>query len=128
MRDATDVLRIVGMILLGIFVFAVGFPIVLTAAGITFGLIKILFGIAVLVIKLAVVIAIAYLILVGVRAVLRSTEEASEPLTEFLHSFCPIYLSCRHTAIVNLYRDVLDLQRSQTSDHASLELISVFIV
>lgn len=71
MKQATDVLRVVGIILLGIFVFAVGIPIVLTAAGITLGIIKILFGIAVLVIKLAVVIAIAYLILVGIRAVLR---------------------------------------------------------
>jgi hypothetical protein len=71
MRDATDVLRIVGIILLGIFVFAVGVPIVLTAAGITLGILKILFGIAVLVIKLAVIMAIGYLILVGVRAVLR---------------------------------------------------------
>lgn len=71
MKDATDVLRIVGIILLGIFVFAVGVPIVLTAAGITLGILKILFGIAVLVIKLAVIIAIGYLILVGVRAVLR---------------------------------------------------------
>jgi hypothetical protein len=71
MKDATDVLRIVGIILLGIFVFAVGIPIVLTAAGITLGILKILFGIAVLVIKLAVVLAIAYLILAGVRALVR---------------------------------------------------------
>ena len=49
MRDATDVLRVIGIILLGIFVLAVGIPIVLTAAGITLGIIKILFGIAVLV-------------------------------------------------------------------------------
>jgi hypothetical protein len=71
MKDATDILRIVGIILLGIFVFAVGVPIVLTAAGITLGIIKVLFGIAVLVIKLAVVIAIGYLLLVGIRALLR---------------------------------------------------------
>jgi len=71
MKDATDMLRVVGMILLGVFVFAVGIPIVLTAAGITLGIIKILFGIAVLIIKLSVVIAIAYLILVGIRAILR---------------------------------------------------------
>jgi hypothetical protein len=71
MKEATDVLRVVGIILLGIFVFAVGIPIVLTAAGITLGILKILFGIAVLVIKLAVIMAIGYLILVGVRAVLR---------------------------------------------------------
>lgn len=71
MRDATDALRVVGIILLAIFVFAVGVPIVLTAAGITLGIIKVLFYIAVLVIKLAVVLAVAYLILVGVRALLR---------------------------------------------------------
>ena len=71
MRDATDALRVVGIILLAIFVFAVGVPIVLTAAGITLGIIKVLFYIAVLVIKLAVVLAVAYLVLVGVRALLR---------------------------------------------------------
>jgi hypothetical protein len=71
MKDATDVIRIVGMVLLAIFVIAVGIPIVLTAAGITLGIIKILFGIAVMVIKLAIVIAIGYLILVGIRAILR---------------------------------------------------------
>ena len=71
MKDATDVIRIVGMILLAIFVVAVGIPIVLTAAGITLGILKILLGIAVLVIKLAVVVAVGYLILVGIRALLR---------------------------------------------------------
>jgi len=71
MKEATNVLRIIGIILLAIFVFAVGIPIVLTAAGITLGIIKILFGIAVLVIKLAVIVAVAYLILVGIRAILR---------------------------------------------------------
>jgi hypothetical protein len=71
MKDATDVIRIIGMILLAIFVIAVGIPIVLTAAGITLGIIKILFGIAVLVIKLAIVVAVGYLILVGIRAILR---------------------------------------------------------
>jgi hypothetical protein len=71
MKEATDVLRVIGIILLGIFVLAVGIPLVLTAAGITLGILGILFGIAVMVIKLAVVIAIAYLVLVGVRAVLR---------------------------------------------------------
>ena len=71
MKEATDILRIIGIILLGIFVFAVGVPIVLAAAHISLSIIGILFGIAVLVIKLAVVIAIGYLILVGIRAVLR---------------------------------------------------------
>ena len=40
MKDAKDVLRIVGMILLGVFVFAVGVPLVLTVVGITLGIIK----------------------------------------------------------------------------------------
>ncbi|HEY6118899.1 MAG TPA: hypothetical protein VIV66_03020 [Pyrinomonadaceae bacterium] len=71
MSDAKNVIRVVGMILLGVFVFAVGVPIVLTAAGVTLGILKILFGIAVLLIKLAVVLAVGYLILVGIRALLR---------------------------------------------------------
>jgi hypothetical protein len=71
MREATDILRIIGIILLGIFVLAVGIPLVLAAAGITLGILGILFSIAVLVIKLAVFLAIGYLILVGIRAVLR---------------------------------------------------------
>ena len=71
MKDAKDVLRIVGMILLGVFVFTVGVPLVLTVAGITFGIISTLVGLAVLLIKVAVVLAIGYLVLVGIRALLR---------------------------------------------------------
>jgi hypothetical protein len=71
MKEAKDVLRIVGMILLGVFVFAVGMPIVLTVAGIATGIISGLIGLAVLLIKVAVVLAIGYLILVGIRALLR---------------------------------------------------------
>ncbi len=71
MKEAKDVLRVVGMILLGVFVFAVGMPIVLTVAGIATGIISFLIGLAVLAIKVAVVLAIGYLILVGIRALLR---------------------------------------------------------
>jgi hypothetical protein len=71
MKDAKDVLRIVGMILLGVFVFAVGVPLVFKVAGITLGIISILIWLAVLLIKVAVVLAIGYLILVGIRALLR---------------------------------------------------------
>ena len=71
MKEAKDVLRIVGMILLGIFVFTVGVPLVLRLAGITLGIIGTLIGLAVLLIKVAVVLAIGYLILVGIRALLR---------------------------------------------------------
>lgn len=71
MKEAKDVVRIVGMILLGLFVFTVGVPLVLKLAGITLGIIATLIGLAVLLIKVAVVLAIGYLILVGIRALLR---------------------------------------------------------
>jgi hypothetical protein len=71
MKEARDVLRIVGMILLGVFVFTVGVPLVLKLAGVTLGIIATLIGLAVVLIKVAVVLAIGYLILVGIRALLR---------------------------------------------------------
>ena len=71
MSDAKDVMRVAGMILLGVFVVAVGIPLVMAAAGLTLGIIGILFHIAVVVIKVTVVLAIGYLILMGVRALLR---------------------------------------------------------
>ncbi|HEV8368183.1 MAG TPA: hypothetical protein VGQ39_09550 [Pyrinomonadaceae bacterium] len=71
MKDARDVLRIVGMILLGLFVFMVAAPLVAKLAGITFGIITGLIFLAILLIKVAVVLAIGYLILVGIRALLR---------------------------------------------------------
>lgn len=71
MKDVNKVLRVVGMILLGLFVFMVGVPLVATLAGVTVGIIGSLISLAVLLIKVAVVLAIFYLILVGVRALLR---------------------------------------------------------
>jgi hypothetical protein len=71
MKEAKDVLRIVGMILLGLFVFMVAAPLVMKLAGITYGIITGLIFLAILLIKVAVVLAIGYLILVGVRALLR---------------------------------------------------------
>ncbi len=71
MKEAKDLFRIIGIILLGIFVLAVGVPLVLTAAGVTLGIVGFIFGLAVGLIKLAVVVAIIYLVLVGVRALLR---------------------------------------------------------
>jgi hypothetical protein len=71
MKDARDVLRIVGMILLGLFVFMVAAPLVMKLAGITYGIITGLIFLAILFIKVAVVLAIGYLILVGIRALLR---------------------------------------------------------
>ena len=75
MKDAKNALRIVGMLLLGVFVFVVAVPFILTlvfnAVGITLGIISFLISAAVLLIKVAVVLAIGYLILVGIRALLR---------------------------------------------------------
>lgn len=69
-------MRVVGLILLGLFVMVVGIPLVLAAAGITFAGITLhifgfVFGLAVGLIKLAVIVAIGYLALVGIRALLR---------------------------------------------------------
>lgn len=71
MKEATDVLKIVGIVLLALFVLAVGVPLVLTAAGVALGILGFLIGLAVLLIKVAVVVAIIYLIIVGIRAVLK---------------------------------------------------------
>jgi hypothetical protein len=68
MKDAKNLLRIVGMILLGVFVFAVVLPLALKVVGITLGII---IGLAILLIKVAVTLAIGYLILAGIRALLR---------------------------------------------------------
>ena len=71
MKDASKVLKVVGMILLGVFVFAVCLPLVLTVAGFTLGIISGLINLAVFLIKIAVVLAVGYLMLVGIRALLR---------------------------------------------------------
>ena len=71
MKEATDVLKIVGIILLALFVLAVGVPLVLTAAGAALGILGFLVSLAVALIKIAVVIAIIYLIIVGIRSVLK---------------------------------------------------------
>ena len=71
MKEATDVLKIVGIILLAWFVLAVGVPLVLAAAGVAFGVVGFLVSLAVALIKIAIVIAIIYLIIVGIRAVLK---------------------------------------------------------
>ena len=68
MRDAKEMLRVVGIILLGLFVLVVGVPLVLGAAGIV---VSTIIGLAVLLIKVAVTLAIIYLALAGVRALLK---------------------------------------------------------
>ena len=71
MKETKDVLRVVGIILLALFVLAVGVPLVLAAAGVALGILGFLIGLAVMLIKLAIVVAIVYLIVVGIRAVLK---------------------------------------------------------
>ena len=66
-----NALRIVGIILLCLFILVVGVPLILVAAGITLHLVGFVFTLAVGLIKLAVIIAVVYLVLVGIRAVLR---------------------------------------------------------
>ena len=68
MKDMKNTLRVVGILLLGLFVLVVGVPLVLAAAGI---IVSSIISIAVLLIKVGVTLAVAYLILVGVRALLR---------------------------------------------------------
>jgi hypothetical protein len=68
MKEAKDVLRIAGMLLLVLFVLVVGIPLFLGALGIA---VTFLFGVAVFLIKVAIVVAVIYLILVGIRAVLK---------------------------------------------------------
>jgi hypothetical protein len=68
MKDSKEMLRIVGIILLGLFVLGVGIPLVLGAAGIV---VVAIVSLAVLLIKVAVTLAIIYLVLVGIRAVLK---------------------------------------------------------
>jgi hypothetical protein len=71
MKEAGDILKIVGMVLLVLFVLAVGVPLVLAAAGVALGIIGMLVGLAIALIKIAIVVAIIYLIIVGIRALLR---------------------------------------------------------
>jgi hypothetical protein len=71
MKNAKDTVRVVGIALLCLFVLVVGVPLVLAAAGVTLGIFGFVVGLAISIIKLAVVLAIVYLVLVGIRALLR---------------------------------------------------------
>ena len=71
MKNAKDTVRVVGIVLLGLFVLVVGVPLVLAAAGVTLSILGLITWVAVGLIKLAVVLAVAYLVLVGIRTLLR---------------------------------------------------------
>jgi hypothetical protein len=68
MRDTKEMLRIVGIILLGLFVLVVGVPLVFAVAGIA---VVATVKLAILLIKVAVTLAVIYLVLAGIRAVLK---------------------------------------------------------
>ena len=68
MKNKKDAFKVVGIIFLCLFVLSVGVPLVLAAAGLTLG---IFLSLAIGIIKLAVVLAVIYLVLVGIRALLR---------------------------------------------------------
>ncbi|HEV2862614.1 MAG TPA: hypothetical protein VGX48_16490 [Pyrinomonadaceae bacterium] len=68
MRDTKDILRVVAMVLLGLFALTVVLPLLLSAVGIVVGTVTF---VAIKLIKLAVVLAVIYLILAGVRALLK---------------------------------------------------------
>ena len=68
MKNNRDALKVVGIIFLCLFVLSVGVPLVLAAVGLTLG---IFLSLAIGIIKLAVVLAAIYLVLVGIRTLLR---------------------------------------------------------
>ena len=68
MKNSKDAFKVVGIVLLCLFVLAIGVPLVLAAVGMTFHFVV---GLAIGIIKLAVVLAIVYLVLVGIRTLLR---------------------------------------------------------
>lgn len=71
MKNTKDAVRVVGIVLLCLFVLVVGVPLLLAAAGVTLSIVGFITALAVGVIKLAVVLAVVYLVLVGIRTVLR---------------------------------------------------------
>lgn len=71
MKNAKDMGKVVGIVLLCLFVLVIGVPLLLAAAGITLSILGFVTALAIGLIKLAVVLAIAYLVLVGIRALLR---------------------------------------------------------
>lgn len=71
MKNAKDTMRVVGIVLLCLFVLVIGVPLLLAAAGITLSILGFVTSLAIGLIKLAVMIAIGYLVLVGIRALLR---------------------------------------------------------
>ena len=66
-----DIWKIVGVFMLGLFVLVVGIPLVLAAVGIGLVVLAKIVFLAILLIKVAVVLAVGYLVLAGIRALMR---------------------------------------------------------
>jgi hypothetical protein len=71
MKNRKETMRAVGIVLLCLFVLVIGVPLLLAAAGVTLSIIGVVTILAVGLIKLAVLLAVIYLALVGVRTLLR---------------------------------------------------------
>lgn len=68
---AMQMFKVVGFILAGLFVLACGVPLVLMLAGLALNAVGFFIGLAGILIKLAVIVAVGYLVLVGVKAVMK---------------------------------------------------------
>ncbi len=66
-----DTMRVVGLVLLGVFVLIVGLPLVLAAAGIVLQTVGFVFGMAGAIIKVGVVLAVVYLFVMAARTLLK---------------------------------------------------------
>ena len=64
-------LRVIGIIFLALFALVVVLPLIGAAVGLVTGVVSLLIGLATALIKLAVFVAVIYLALVGVRALIR---------------------------------------------------------
>ncbi|MBA2339609.1 MAG: hypothetical protein H0V88_04390 [Pyrinomonadaceae bacterium] len=66
-----DMLRVAGFILLGVFVLIVGLPLVLAIAGIVLQGVGLVFGLAGAIIKIGVMLAVAYLFVLAARTLFK---------------------------------------------------------
>ena len=66
-----DTLRVVGLVLLGVFVLIVGLPLVLATAGIVLQGVGFVFGLAGTLIKVGVMLAVVYLFVMAARTLLK---------------------------------------------------------
>ncbi|MBA2501785.1 MAG: hypothetical protein H0V27_02795 [Pyrinomonadaceae bacterium] len=66
-----DTMRVVGLVLLGVFVLIVGLPLVLAAAGIVLQTVGLVFGMAGAIIKVGVMLAVVYLFVMAARTLLK---------------------------------------------------------